>query len=94
MPLNVRIADRCWDAMLGTAEHGTGVGVRSGGRRPRTGGRYLGRLRNVINLPQIEDETFRASKQAESGRSCAGAIGGGGGAGAPRDLLGPDRVGA
>jgi glutamate formiminotransferase/formiminotetrahydrofolate cyclodeaminase len=64
----MRIADGCWEAMLGMAENGNPASRSD----LEVGARALeadiwGAWRNVvINLPQIEDEAFRASKQAEA----------------------------
>jgi glutamate formiminotransferase/formiminotetrahydrofolate cyclodeaminase len=64
----MRIADGCWEAMLGMAENGNPASrsdLEVGARALEAG--IWGAWRNVvINLPQIEDEAFRASKQAEA----------------------------
>jgi glutamate formiminotransferase/formiminotetrahydrofolate cyclodeaminase len=64
----MRIADSCWDAMLGMAEHGNPASrsdLEVGARALETG--IWGAYRNVvINLPQIEDEAFRKAKLAEA----------------------------
>jgi glutamate formiminotransferase/formiminotetrahydrofolate cyclodeaminase len=64
----MRIADGCWDAMLGMAEHGNPASrsdLEVGARALEAG--IWGAYRNVaINLPQIEDEAFRKAKLAEA----------------------------
>jgi glutamate formiminotransferase/formiminotetrahydrofolate cyclodeaminase len=69
----MRIADSCWDAMLGMAEHGNPASrsdLEVGARALEAG--IWGAYRNVaINLPQIEDEAFRAAKRAEAERLAA-----------------------
>jgi glutamate formiminotransferase/formiminotetrahydrofolate cyclodeaminase len=64
----MRIADDCWDAMLGMAEHGNPASrsdLEVGARALEAG--IWGAYRNVvINLPQLEDEAFRAAKLAEA----------------------------
>jgi glutamate formiminotransferase / formiminotetrahydrofolate cyclodeaminase len=64
----MRIADSCWDAMLGMAEHGNPASrsdLEVGARALEAG--IWGAYRNVaINLPQIEDEAFRKAKLAEA----------------------------
>jgi glutamate formiminotransferase/formiminotetrahydrofolate cyclodeaminase len=64
----MRIADGCWEAMLGMAEHGNPASrsdLEVGARALEAG--IWGAYRNVaINLPQIEDEAFRATKLAEA----------------------------
>jgi glutamate formiminotransferase/formiminotetrahydrofolate cyclodeaminase len=78
VPLDVmRIADRAWDAMVEMAAHGN-IASRSdlevGARALETG--LWGASRNVaINLPGIEDETYRqtAADEAETLASRAAA---------------------
>jgi glutamate formiminotransferase/formiminotetrahydrofolate cyclodeaminase len=64
----MRIADGCWDAMLGMAEHGNPASrsdLEVGARALEAG--IWGAYRNVaINLPQIEDESFRTAKLSEA----------------------------
>jgi glutamate formiminotransferase/formiminotetrahydrofolate cyclodeaminase len=64
----MRIADGCWEAMLGMAEHGNPASrsdLEVGARALEAG--IWGAYRNVaINLPQIEDEAFRTAKLAEA----------------------------
>jgi glutamate formiminotransferase/formiminotetrahydrofolate cyclodeaminase len=66
----MRIADSCWEAMLGMAEHGNPASrsdLEVGARALEAG--IWGAYRNVaINLPQIEDEAFRKAKLAEAER--------------------------
>ena len=64
----MRIADGCWDAMVGMAEHGNPASrsdLEVGARALEAG--IWGAYRNVvINLPQIEDEAFRTAKRSEA----------------------------
>jgi glutamate formiminotransferase/formiminotetrahydrofolate cyclodeaminase len=68
VPLEVmRLADRCWDAMAEMAVHGnfsSRSDLEVGARALETG--IWGASRNVaINLPGLEDETFRRAAEAE-----------------------------
>ena len=70
VPLSVlRLGDGCWDAMVEMARHGNPAS-RSDlevGARALEGGLW-GASRNVeINLPEIEDEAFRAAASEEAG---------------------------
>ena len=64
----MRIADGCWDAMIGMAEHGNPASrsdLEVGARALEAG--IWGAYRNVIiNLPQIDDEGYRSTQQAEA----------------------------
>jgi glutamate formiminotransferase/formiminotetrahydrofolate cyclodeaminase len=64
----MRIGDGCWEAMLGMAEHGNPASrsdLEVAARALEAG--IWGAYRNVvINLPQIEDESFRSSTLAEA----------------------------
>ena len=69
----MRIGDGCWEAMVEMAAHGNPASrsdLEVGARALEAG--IWGAYRNVaINLPQIEDEAFRAQKLAEAERLAA-----------------------
>jgi glutamate formiminotransferase/formiminotetrahydrofolate cyclodeaminase len=69
VPLEVmRIADRCWDAMVEMAAHGNPASrsdLEVGAKALEAG--IWGASRNVaINLPSIEDEVFRRGVSGEA----------------------------
>lgn len=71
VPLStMRLADHCWEAMIGMAEHGNFASrsdLEVGAKALEAG--IWGAGRNVlINLGDIEDEAFRAATRAEAER--------------------------
>jgi glutamate formiminotransferase/formiminotetrahydrofolate cyclodeaminase len=69
----MRVADRCWEAMLEMARHGnmaSASDLEVGARCLETG--IWGASRNaVINLRDVTDETFKAEVRAEAERLAA-----------------------